>query len=475
MVYFVGRCLNNPIQNISGMKLSIFQKMESINKFIAASAVIIFPATVLGMDNLHGLVFLIVFFLGLWLLVSDYKNIFPLLKEEKYFFFSLSIVMGTVVVTTLVNNTDLARADRFLAPIMAIPVYLHFKRFLLDEKYLWIGLVLGALIAASIAIYQVFWLTTFPRATGVVNPILFGDLALLMGVMSLAGMGWFKAQKQWMVIIPALAMVAGLLASGLSLVRGAWLALPFLVLLLAWYASNRLKLKVTLLGLSLILLTVGSLFFIPQTGVQKRISASVENLVNYLNSQNVNDKDRGTSVGVRFEMWKAAGIIFMDNPVVGGGWGDYMAKTRVLADLGLVNKNTAIFYHPHNQFISALAKGGLLGFLAISILFIFPAIIFYRSIGNYSAAETQRLALAGLMLIVGFVGFSLTESILERSRSIIFFSFYLAALMALFQASRNKKCRDIVPNDGEGDEIKRENGFSASNEGLSVETCKKLD
>ena len=66
------------------------------------------------------------------------------------------------------------------------------------------------------------------------------------------------------------------------------------------------------------------------------------------------------------------------------------------------------------------------------------------------AAESQRLALAGLILIVGFIGFSLTESILERSRSIIFFSFYLATSMALLQASRQKECSDIVPNGDEG-------------------------
>ena len=458
------------------MKLSIFQKMNSINKFIAAAAVIIFPASVLGMDKLHGLVFIIIFLLGLWLLISDYKNIFPLLKEEKYFFFSLSIVMVTVIITTLVNNTDLARADRFMAPIMAIPMYLYFKRYLVDEKYLWIGLVLGALIAASVALYQVFWLEykhwQTPRATGVVNPIIFGDLALLMGVISLAGMGWFKERKQWIVIIPAIAMAAGLLASGLSLVRGSWLTLPFLVLLLMWYASKRLKLKISLTGFSLMLLTIVSLYFLPQTGVQKRIALSWTNVDQYLDSQDVNDKVRQSSDGIRFEMWKAAWIIFKENPVVGGGWGDYMVKAQVLVDKGLVNKSAAISYHPHNQFLSALAKGGFQGFLAILMLFLFSAIIFYRSIGHSSAAETQRLALAGLILIVGFVGFSLTESILERSRSIIFFSFYLAALMALLQASRQRKCSDIVPNDEECDEIKRENGFSATTEGFSVEPCK---
>ena len=464
--------MNDPIQTTNGMKLSIFQKMNSVNKFIAASAVIIFPASVLGVDKLHGLVFIIIFLLGLWLLISGYKNIFPLLKEEKYFFLSLSIVMVTVIITTLVNNTDLARADRFIALIMVIPIYLYFKRYLVDEKYLWIGLVLGALIAASIAVYQIFWLTSFQRASGVVNPILFGDLALLMGVMSLAGTGWFKEQKQWIVVIPAIAVAAGLLASGLSLVRGGWLALPFLILLLVWYASKRLKLKVIFLAFSLMMLTVGSLYFVPQTGVQKRIVETLIDVDRYLDSQDVNDKARVTSDGSRFEMWKAAWIIFKENPVVGGGWGDYMVKAQVLVDKGLVNKSAAISYHPHNQFLSALAKGGFQGFLAILMLFLFSAIIFYRSIGHSSAAETQRLALAGLILIVGFVGFSLTESILERSRSIIFFSFYLAALMALLQASRQRKCSDIVPND-HGNEIKREDGFSASIEGFSVEPCKR--
>ena len=449
--------------------------MNSINKFIAASAVIIFPASVLGMDKLHGLVFIVIFLLGLWLLVSDYKNIFPLLKEEKYFFLSLSIVMVTVIITTLLNNTDMARADRFIALIMAIPIYLYFKRYLVDEQYLWIGLVFGALIAASIAVYQMFWLPkAWPwRATGAVNAIIFGDLALLMGVMALASMGWFKEQRQWIVIIPAIAVAAGLLASGLSLVKGAWLALPFLFLLVVWYASNRLKQKVTLLGLTLILLIVGSLYFTPQTGVQNSITDSLTNLDQYLDSQDVNDETRNTSVGIRLEMWKAAWIIFKENPVVGGGWGDYMSKVQVLVDNGVVNKGAAKFYHPHNQFMSALAKGGLLGFLAISILFIFPAIIFYRSISHNASVGTQGVALAGLTLVVGYVCFSLTESILERSRSIIFFSFYLAVLMSQLLASHQKIYNNIVRDDGKEDEITLERGLSESIESLSTETAQK--
>ena len=161
----------------------------------------------------------------------------------------------------------------------------------------------------------------------------------------------------------------------------------------------------------------------------------------YYNSRDVSDKVRYTSIGKRFEMWKAAWLIFQDNPSLGGGWGSYKGKVQELIDKGVVNQSIAKYYHPHNQFISALAKGGLLGFFGVSIFLLFPSIIFYKLIRNTSDPTKQRLALAGLILLIGFICFSLSESILERSRSIIFFSFYLAVFMALIRLDRGKSIR----------------------------------
>ena len=153
--------------------------MKSINEFIAASAVIIFPASVLVVDKVYGLVYLIVILLGIWQMIVHRKEIFPISKDERFFFFSLSIVMVTVVITTIANDTDMARADRFLAPILAIPAYIFFKRNLLNEKYVWFGLLIATLIVLSVAIYQVSYLTYCPinpiRASGAVHKIIFGD------------------------------------------------------------------------------------------------------------------------------------------------------------------------------------------------------------------------------------------------------------------------------------------------------------
>ena len=416
--------------------------MKSINEFIAASAVIIFPASVLVVDKVYGAVFLIVILLGIWQMVTYRKEIFPISKDEKLFFFSLCIVMVTVVITTVVNNTDMARADRFLAPVLAVPAYIFFKRYLFEEKYVWIGLLAGTLIAVVVAIYQVFWQFHVWRAVGAVHEIIFGDLALVMGVMSLAGIGWFKEKKQWLIIIPALAFIAGIAASALSLSRGGWVALPFLLGLIIWYAFKSLSLKKGGGIFALLIIAIGSVYLIPQTGVQKRINLTKENINLYLNSHDVNDESRATSIGKRFEMWKAARIIFYRNVYVGTGWGGYSDQVQDMIRKGEINKSVGKYYHPHNQYLSALAKGGVLGLLGIVILILIPMVVFYRSINFSSKVKIDRLALAGLILLVAYIFFGLSEAILERSRTIIFFSFYLVVFMSLTMNIRQKKNRD---------------------------------
>jgi len=418
--------------------------MKSVNNLIAAVAVVIYPASVLGVDKLSGLIFIIVGLLGLGQMVLRFSSVFPITKEERYFFFSVSFLMVTAIVATIINQSDFARADRFLILVFIIPSYIFFKYTLLEEKYIWYGLTAGAFIACFIATYQVFGPAQLERATGVVHEIIFGDLALIMGVMSLAGLGWFKSQKRWMIIFPVLSFIVGVVASALSLSRGAWIALPFFALLLMWYSSKRLSLKLNLITLSLVIIMMASLYLFPQTGVRNRIEISVDNIDRYFTSYDTGETaELGSnyigSIGARLEMWKGAWIIFLDHPVIGCGWGNYTEKAQELVDKGVINKIAAKSYHPHNQFISALAKGGGLGVISIFILYFYSIYVFYKLLRNSNSPKNQRLALAGLVLLIGFLSFGLTEAVLERSKPITFFSFYLAVVMALALKRDNKE------------------------------------
>ena len=435
--------MNDPIQNTNGMKLSIFQKMNSINKFIAAAAVIIFPISVLTVDNLSGLLFVIAILLGLWQMLVHFKSLLPISKDEKLFLFSLTFLLVTAIITTLINDADFARADRFIAFLLVIPAYYFFKRNLSDEKYVWIGLIVGSFVVfgKSVYLYLVLdhvqlWRETI--ANEVVNKILFGDIALCFGGLSLAGVSWFMQQRTWFMAFPSLALVAGIAASVLSLARGSWLAVPFLLVLFIWYSSKRIRLRTSLLIMALLIMMIASVYLLPQTGVQNHFDTTLGHIHNYISSKNVNDEARTNSIGARLEMWRAAVTIFQQSPLVGSGWGSYTELAQAQVDAGLVNPVASKFYHPHNQYISALAKGGVLALGAITVLFLLPGYVFYKIIRDSVDSGQHRLALAGLVLIVAYASFGLTESIFERSKPVIFFGFYLAVFMALVQQKLKK-------------------------------------
>ena len=359
----------------------------------------------------------------------------PFTLWEKVMFLSVTLIFISALISSQFNESSLARADRFYIFVLVIPAYIFFKHNNIEEKYIWTGLVAGSLITMIVAMYQVFGPPHLAKATGSTHAILYGDLSLIMGTLSLAGVSWFHRQKRWMAGIPYVAFVAALLASALSLSRGGWVALPLLVMVLVWYSTRYLSYKkiATIIGLTFLIF--GAIYLVPQTHVQTRVAISIDQVNQYLNSTEANDPARETSIGLRFEMWKAAWMIFNNNPVVGIGWGNYPLKTKQLIDEGHINKRVSRFYHAHNQYLSALAKGGVLGFVSLLFLLICPGVIFYKYMHKKYDDGVNHIALAGLLFVAGFACFGLTEAILEKSRSIVFYSFYLAVFAAML---RNK-------------------------------------
>ena len=60
--------------------------MKSLNNFIAAAAVIIFPASVITVDNLSGLVMIVAVLIGVGQMIYEIKKILPISSDEKLFF-----------------------------------------------------------------------------------------------------------------------------------------------------------------------------------------------------------------------------------------------------------------------------------------------------------------------------------------------------------------------------------------------------
>jgi len=400
----------------------------------AAAVVFLFPALILVLRPADGLGLGLLALAGFGVAYQQ-RGSGQASREEKLLYFAVSFFFLVALLVTLLGGVEdggIKKLSKFARLLLVIPVYVFLRRVGVSLAAIWYGLVAGAVVAAGVAVYQVFGPLHYPRAKGITNPIIFGDVALILGGMSLAGAGWFAARARWQIVLPIVAVLAGLLASVLSQSRGGWVAIPFLLVILSWYAWTRMPRWQIIAGIGLFFTVLGAVYLVPETGVSTRIHQVIERAGQYLQADNPDLRVKNSST-IRIEMWKASWQIYLANPVVGIGWGHFKEEAQALVDQGLRQPFAAILGHPHNQFFSAMANGGTLAFVAILLLFLLPAKLLLDVIRRGKTPDTQRLALAGLLLIVAYMIFGFSEAILERVRPVSFFAFYLAVIFAAIQ------------------------------------------
>lgn len=409
-----------------------------LKEFFSQTALFIFPTFVLVNHYISGFTFVLVMIFSCIYLVMNKGNALRCSRSEAIFFLSLSLLATSVVISAVVNEVNFERLGRLTIPVLAIPIYYWYRNKSVNEGALWFGLVCGAIAAGISAIYQILVLDLNNRAGGVIHPITFGDISLVMGFMSVAGSGWFLKHYKWGLLFPVLGLAFGLLASILSESRGGWLAFPAAFGLFAWFSLKHISMIKLLSVLVLILVALSVIYNTPQFKVKDRVNQTVTNLGNYIESNNVDDAARRTSLGIRLEMWKVSWYIFRENPLLGVGWDSYSAQAKKYVSQGLVSKNVAGYPHPHNQFLSALAKGGLLGLLAIILLIGVPLVsICHLLMTDDILPNARRICMAGLVFLLSYIAFALTEAVFERYRLMTFFAFYVTVLMALLQSTKN--------------------------------------
>ena len=410
----------------------------------AAAIVFLFPALILVLRPADGLGLGLLALAGFGVAYQQRGN-GQASREEKLLYFAVSFFFLAALLVTLLGGIDdsgIKKIGKFARLLLVIPVYVFLRRVGVSLVALWYGLVVGTVVAAGVAGYQVWGDLNYPRAKGITNPIIFGDVALAMGFMSLAGMGWFRARGQWQMMLPVIAASSGLLASMLSQSRGGWVAIPILLSVFVWYAWNRVARWQFVAGAIMVCAVLGASYVIPQTGVATRINQLVVEVGGYIQAGGEAAQARNSS-SIRVEMWKASWQIYSANLWVGVGWGHFKAEAQALVDQGLRQPFAAMFGHPHNQFFAAMANGGTLALVAIWLLFLIPAKLLFDVIRRQKDLDQQRLALAGLLLIVAYMCFGFSEAILERVRPISFFAFYLAVIFAAIITQKRAARREI--------------------------------
>ncbi|WP_229483115.1 O-antigen ligase family protein [Massilia horti] len=289
------------------------------------------------------------------------------------------------------------------------------------RRALWWGVIAGTLAALALVAYQRLG-QHIDRPGGLINPITFGDLSLCMAL--LAVVATIDIQRGWRMAWPVLGALAGIAAALFTGTRGALVALlPVgLVLLQARLVPGRRVRALVAAGL----LICGSAYFVPSLGMQDRVAEGVDDVRAWSDG---GSKD--TSLGIRLELWKGAVMLIQEHPLFGIDANLTHGELRRYVQQGLLDRAVLPMPHMHNDGLQAFATGGIVGFAAWFSLLAAPFAFFWRALGQARASAPQQLApaLAGLLVVLCYFSFGLTEVIFWSVKGSMFYAFMVFLLM----------------------------------------------
>lgn len=326
-----------------------------------------------------------------------------------------------------------------LAAWLAVPALLQLRACPPSPAAWWGGMASGGLLTGAWALWQA-QVEGSVRPDGVgLDPILYGNLSLLTGLLCLAGLGWALSQhdRRWCWLLLAGA-IGGLVASGFSGTRGGWVALPLViwVFLRGWRRGRGRVLRSSAWRWLLLVLLVlpPLLYLVPDTRVKIRVDEAVAEFQEYLAHP-----ERPSSVTSRIAMWQGAWLLILEAPVVGhgqAGFRDGMARLVERPDSPL-GENLLSFWHPHQDLLDAWVRRGLLGLGSLLGLFLLPWWHF-RGGRRRDAYGDTAMAMGGVLVPVAYLGFGLTYGFFSYPVGILVFLGWLLVPWVLVDSSQRQ-------------------------------------
>lgn len=355
------------------------------------------------------------------------------LGEIRGVLIAFGLSFGFALLQMLLRHDLLRTLEKPTRELAAVTVMLTVLAVRPSRKALWYGLIAGALAGAAFIVYQ-RWFLGVDRPGGLINSITYGDIVLCMGMMSLAGVLDFKG---WRAVWPSLGAFAGVIGSIATGTRGGWVAILFaLVLFLKYGHFMRGK---SFKGTALVVLALlASTWFIPQTGARNRVMEGVNDIQTY-----VDGGSAYTHMGIRFELWKSAATLIERRPWSGATLPQVRGEMAGLVAERQLDPFILLMPHFHNDVLQELVFGGIPGLVIWAGTLLMPFLFFLKILKTHESAGMPRvaLALAGMLLVLGYFSFGLTEVIFFSVRSTMFYALMLFLIMGL--------CLNVKDQDGQ--------------------------
>ena len=315
---------------------------------------------------------------------------------------------------------------RFLLAVPVVLVAVRIGRALVPWAD--VSFALGALAAGAVMLFAPREWSLGRWGSPFLDPINFGGLALLLGVLSLLSVDWRRRDPLPTRALKVAGFVGGLAASVPTGARGPWLAVLVLIVVLAFTTlrGRSLLMRVALWASLAAALLVA---FATVDAFRGRFDLMAADLGSFFWGG-----ERDTSPGVRLQIWRAALLAFAERPLLGLGGGGFAAAVDGYLASGVLSPLAAEAARAelHNSYLAYAADFGIPGLLAIVSLFAVPAAAFARRLG--SDPVCRRAALMGLVVVVMYAACAFSVDVFKLKMMAAFYAAATALMAAIASA-----------------------------------------
>jgi len=394
--------------------------------------VFLFPITAATVKGAGDLIMFTLLIIGI--ISFRFKDL-KLLDKDKYIFigfFALFLVAVLSMINTENTIEGLKKLERLIEFPLSIFIYLCFvKRRLNLTQTLLNGVMVAAVILALQAQYDVSALG-LAYASGAYHKIVFGDIAMLITVILVVKM-YFKVGVWRDYLMTFFLVLSSLYASYLSGTRGAWL-LGFVMMIgyFVYLVFNKNRKHIHMLFVLFVLMGFIVLLF-KNDYMYSFITKEFLNVPHYF--MGIGAENSTSNFQWRIVAWKRSIDIWLLNPVLGTGVGDFQSDffkffhTHIeKSRFGHAGK------HAHSIYFDALATMGGAGLVVMVFsLFVFPLQWVRRNV-SVCYLETKKLYVLTLVIIISFAVFGISEGLLSRK---VFVNTYLIFLLVIMSNAAN--------------------------------------
>ena len=370
-------------------------------------AVFLFPIIIATVKHGGGIVYTLLFLFGLFIGWPAWKMLDSWEKKVLIGFLIFLVLISLSFINTQDIYHGIKRMEKLALFTLFTPMYLLIKKYQIESGKIYL---VGMFVAAFIMFGQAYYQTSilgWERAVGAYNPLILGDVSMLAAVIIICAL--MTISENWVhYFLGCLAACLALYASVLSGAKGAWILLPVIVVWYLWEKRKDLRPIHLILIVIISSLSVLGSYNIPF--VKSRVNTGIVEYQEYAH----NDTKR-SSIQIRMELWRDSLTIWKEQPIIGTGVGDYQRDVTQLVDDGLSNTRE-VLGHAHNIYLDTLAISGLVGLSALLIFVLLIPFLTFRSFWKREHDQwIQFYALAGMVTIIAFAVFGLTESWLSRN------------------------------------------------------------